>query len=207
MEISLSSFSYFFQLTGNSGGLASMEMEFKPYVRKEQEIDDIKAAARGCMDRYLEVLDPLFNDVIDGKKEPQLTDNPYLVSTGYRYTGRFTKRGLRLLDKGLRAVFGEVPPEPHGDISVYTNQEVTILYSFYKDVTRLNDVTVNIRFNASHVLNVCFFQFTRGLEGIRIEQKASVNMQQLEETLKIMTERKNVDYYDMMTRPLGRDSG
>lgn len=207
MEISLSNFSYYFRLTGDSGGLASMEMEFKPYLYKGQEIDDIKAAARGCMDRYLEVLDPLFKDVIDGKKEPQLTDNPYLVSTGYLYTGRFTKRGLRSLDKGLRAVFGQVPPEPHGDISVYKNQDVTVLYSFYKDVTRLNDVTVNIKFNASHVLNLCFFQFTRGLEGIRIEQKASVNMQQLEETLKIMTERKNVDYYDMMTRPLGRDSG
>ena len=207
MEISLSNFSYFFRLTGNSGGLASMDMEFKPYVRKEQEIDDIKAAARGCMDRYLEVLDPLFRDVIDGKKEPQLTDNPYLVSTGYLYTGRFKKRWLRSSDKGLRAIFGEVTPEPHGDIPDHAHQEVTVLYSFYKDVTRLNDVTVNIRINASHVLNVCFFQFTRGVEGIRIEQKASVNMQQLEETLKIMTERKNVDYYEMMTRPLGRGPG
>lgn len=207
MEISLSNFSYFFRLTGNSGGLASMDMEFKPYVCKEQEIDDIKAAARGCMDRYLEVLDPLFKDVIDGKKEPQLTDNPYLVSTGYLYTGRFKKRWLRSSDEGLRAIFGEVTLVPHSDISDHAHQEVTILYSFYKDVTRLNDVTVNIKFNASHVLNVCFFQFTRGLEGVRIEQKASVNMQQLDETLKIITERKNVDYYDMMTRPLGRDSG
>ena len=31
-------------------------------------------------------------------------------------------------------------------------------------------------------------------------------MQQLEETLKIMTERKDVDYYDMMTRKLARDT-
>ena len=46
MEISLNNFSYYFGLTGNSGGLASMDMEFKPYVCKEQEIDDIKAAAR-----------------------------------------------------------------------------------------------------------------------------------------------------------------
>ena len=205
MEISLSDFSYYFGLTGNSGGLASMEMEFKPYLYKGQEIDDVKAAARGCMDRYMEVLDPLYNDVIDGKKEPQLTDTPYLVNTGYRYTGYFRKRWLRSPDKGLKAIFGEVAPEPHGDISVHERQDVTVLYSFYKDVARLNDVTVNIRFSASHILNVCFFQFTRGLEGIRIEQKARVNMQQLEETLKIVAERKDVDYYDMMTRTLGRD--
>ena len=206
MEISLSDFSYYFGLTGNSGGLASMEMEFRPYLYKGQKIDDIKAAARGCIDKYMEVLDPLYNDVIDGKKEPQLTDSPYLVSTGYQYTGRFTKRRLRSLDKGLRAIFGEVTLEPRGDISVYSHQEVTILYSFYKDGARLNDTTVKIRFNASHILNVCFFRFTQGLEGIQIEQNARVNMQKLEETLKIMTERENVDYYDMMTRKLGGDS-
>ena len=206
MEISLSDFSYYFGLTGNSGGLASMEMEFRPYLYKGQKIDDIKAAARGCIDKYMEVLDPLYNDVLDGTKEPQLTDSPYLVSTGYQYTGRFKKRWLRSPVKGLRAIFGEVTPEPHGNISVYANQDVTILYSFYKDVTRLNDVTVKIRISASHVLNVYFFQFTRGLEGIRIEQKARVHMQQLEETLKIMTERKDVDYYDMMTRKLDRDT-
>ena len=74
MEISLSDFSYYFGLTGNSGGLASMELEFRPCLYKGQKIDDIKAAARGCVDKYMEVLDPLYNDVIDGKKEPQLTE-------------------------------------------------------------------------------------------------------------------------------------
>ena len=207
MEISLNNFSYYFGLTGNSGGLASMEMEFKPYLYKGQEIDDIKAAARGCMERYMELLDPLYKDVIDGKKEPQLTDSPHLVSTGYQYSGRFTKRGLRSLDKGLRTIFGEVTPDSPGDISVYDHQNVTIMYSFYKDGARLNDTTVNIRFQASHVLNVCFFWFTQGLEGIQIEQNARVNMQKLEETLKMVAERENVDYYDMMTRKLGGDSG
>ena len=62
MEISLNNFSYYFGLTGNSGGLASMEMEFKPYLYKGQEIDDIKAAARGCMERYMELLDPLYKE-------------------------------------------------------------------------------------------------------------------------------------------------
>ena len=135
MEISLSNFSYFFRLTGNSGGLASMEMEFKPYLHEGQEVDDIKTAARGCIDRYTEVLDPLYNDLIDGKKEPQLTDTPHLVRTGYRYTGHFTRRRLRTLEKHLRAMFAEETVEPRGDISVYEPQEVTILYSFYKSDT------------------------------------------------------------------------
>ena len=206
MEISLNNFSYFFQLTGDNGGLSSMEMEFKPHLYKGQDVDDVKAETRRCMDRYLEVLDPLFQDVIEGKKEPQLTDSPDHVSTGYVYRGRFKKKWLRAPEKGLMAIFGEAALEPHSGISQYHEQQVSVLYSFYKDMNRLNDVTVNIKFNVSHILNVCFFRFTQGLEQIRLGQKASANMQQLEETLKIMTERKNVDYYDMMTRSLGNDS-
>ena len=34
MEISLNDFSYFFQLTGNDGGLASMKMQFRPHLYK-----------------------------------------------------------------------------------------------------------------------------------------------------------------------------
>ena len=170
MEISLSNFSYFFRLTGNSGGLVSMELEFKPYLYEGQEVYDIKAVARGCIDSYNEIFDPLYNAVIDGKKEPQLTDTPHLVRTSYRYTGCFTRRRLRALEKLLRAMFGEETVEPRGDISVHEPQEVTLMYSFYKGDNGLSDVTVKVSFNMSHVLNVCLFRFTQQLGVISTEK-------------------------------------
>ena len=68
MEISLYNFSYFICLTANIGALTSMKMEFKPYLHEGRAVYDIKAAARGCIDRYTEVLDPHHNNLIDGKK-------------------------------------------------------------------------------------------------------------------------------------------
>ena len=205
MEISLNNFSYFFSATGNSGGLSSIDFQFKPHLIKGQEMDNIKTAARECISKYTQVLDPLYSDLIDGKKEPQLTDSPHSVSTGYQYQGRLTKKSLRVLEKRLREAFGEEVIEPDYDISIYDSQRASLMCSFIKnDTGGFIDCSVDVKFSMSHKLNVCFFRFTKKLAGIRIESAARVRMEQLEDTLKATSEQREVDYYDMLMRQLGK---
>ena len=198
MEIALSTFHYFLQATGTSGGLASIKLNFKPDRIEGQQIDDVKAVARDCINGYTRVLDALYGDVIDGKKEPLLMDNPLSTSTGYCYRGHFTRKGLHVLEQRLQETFGEEPVPPRGELSLYASQEATVLCSFGKSDTGFNNCTVEMSFNMNHILNVCFFRFTKRLEGIRIESPARVSMEKLEKTLKIIAGGENVDYYDLL---------
>ena len=198
MEISLSQFSYFFQAMGDSGGLASIKLSFTPSRIEGRQIDEIKATARNCIHRYARVLDSLYGDVIDGKKEPLVIDSPATMSTGYRYQGRFTKKSLRSLKQRLEEIFHEEPVAPRGELSLYENQEVTIQCSFGKNDTGFKNCTVEMSFHMDHLLNVCFFRFTKRLEEIRIEKAAHGDMEKLQNLLNSIADKKNVDYYTML---------
>lgn len=210
MKVSLSDFSYYFNLTGTSGGLYSMEMKFKPRLEGERKVaDDLKAAARYCVDVYTSVIDPLYVDLIDGKKEPLLIDTPYSISSGYRYDGRFTDKGRKILERRLHETFGEEPLDARGEIGPYDGQQVTVQCSFRKSGQGFDDLTVDVKFNMSHMLNVCFFRFTKRMEGIEIENAALAHMNQLEQMLNATLGRDDMDYYDALTLTdgLGRGSG
>ncbi|MCY4342587.1 MAG: hypothetical protein OXE83_03330 [Gammaproteobacteria bacterium] len=56
MDIATNEFRYFFRLTGESGGLSSIDVEFKPVRTKWRSSDHMKAAARYCIDAYTEGL-------------------------------------------------------------------------------------------------------------------------------------------------------
>ena len=88
MKICLSEFRYYFSLRGNSGGLHSINMVFKPLYTEGQEPGDLKTEVRHFIDLYMVVLDTLYEDFIDGEKEPMLQDSPYRVDSGYRYIRR-----------------------------------------------------------------------------------------------------------------------
>ena len=198
MEIALSTFHYFFQATGNRGGLASIKLNFKPDRIEGQQIDDFKAVARDCINGYTRVLDALYGDVIDGKKEPLLIDNPLFTSTGYCYRGQFTRKGLRVLEQRLQETFGEEPVTPRGELSLHESQEATVLCSFGKSDTGFNNCTVEMSFNMNHILNVGFFRFTKRFEGIRIESTARASMEKLEKMLQVIAGGETVDYYDLL---------
>ncbi len=94
MDIAISEFRYFCGLTGQSGGLSPIDVEFKPSRTKWQNSCDMKAAARQCNDAYTTVLDQPFGDPIEGEREPQMTDTAYSISTGYGYRGYLPERNF-----------------------------------------------------------------------------------------------------------------
>ena len=205
MKICLSEFRYYFSLRGNSGGLHSINMVFKPLYTEGQEPGDIKTEVRHFIDLYMVVLDTLYEDFIDGEKEPMLQDSPYRVDSGYRYYGELPKKKPFTSDKRaaveqyLRITFGAETVDSHEDIPPYERQEVKLLCSFRKGGSRFDDISIKIDFQMSHVFNVCFFWFTKRLPGIEIEADARTSLDQLEQTLKATSRRDNMDYYEALT--------
>ena len=205
MKICLSEFSYYFGLRGDSGGLHSISLVFKPRFTDGREPGDIKTEVRHFISRYMEVLDPLYEEFIDGKKEPILKDFSTSVSSGYRYLGNvtkdkpFTKDKRTAVEQYLRQTFGVETVDSHEDISPYERQEVKLQCSFRKGESRFGDFSIKMEFEMSHVFNVCFFWFTNQLQGIEIEADARTALDRLEQTLKATSQRDNMDYYEALT--------
>ncbi len=200
MRVTLDDFGYYFSLTGSSGGLFSTECRFTPHPARGEGVGEVKSVTRRIMHTYTDALDPLYDDVIEGEKEPILADNPYRVSTGYRYSGRLTRRGLQVLHARLRETFGEEAVDPRGEVFVHQSLRMTVECSFGKKGYDLGDVGVVVKHEMSHVLNVCFFRFTQQLEGIEVGRNPRTSMDNLERMLEATAEREGLDYFEMLTK-------
>ena len=200
MRIVMSDFFYYFSLKGSGGGLHSMECKFKPVPAGNEDIEDMKSATRRLMQTHTDILDRLYDDVISGKKEPILADSPGRISTGYEYSGRLKTGKARALDRRLRELFGEETVGPTGEISSFENLRTKVECSFTRRRDTLDDVTVVVKHEMSHVLNVCFFRFIKRLEGIEVGEEPREDMDNLGRMLETTTERKGLDYFEMVTK-------
>ena len=202
MDIAISEFRYFFRLTGETGGLSSIDVEFKPLRAKWRSSDHMKAAARQCIDAYTEVLDQLFGDLIDGEREPQMTDTPYSISTGYGYRGYLPERNFGAVEARLAELFGAEAVDLRGELSPHRPLSASVSASFRKSGKGYKDFGVKVNIEMGHAFNVGFFRFTERLSNVKIENDAVAAMDQLSQTLQSTEERENVDYYEQLTKGL-----
>ena len=202
MEIAISEFRYFFRLTGETGGLSSIDVEFKPLRTKWRSSDHMKAAARQCIDAYTEVLDQLFGDLIDGEREPQMTDTPYSISTGYGYRGYLPERNFGNVEARLGGLFGVEAVDARGELSAHRPLSASVSASFRKSSKGYKDFGVKVNVEMGHTFNVCFFRFTERLAEVKFADEARTAMDQLDRTLQNTVERESVDYYEQLTKDL-----
>ena len=199
MKFILSAFHYHFTLEGASGGLFLIRCNFQPKPEQGEGVDELKAATKRLMQTYADVLERLYGDVIEGGKEPILTDNTYDVSTGYKYKGRLKEGKKAALEQRLQTLFGAVPKWPFGDISPYSTLEADIGCSFNKnDDRQLDDLSVSVNIYMSHDINVCFFEFIKTLDWIEVTEKAQKDMDKLQHSLETTTKAKGIDYFEQI---------
>ena len=200
MDIAIDEFRYYFRLTGESGGLSSIDVEFKPLRTKWRSSDHMKAAARQCIDAYAEVLDQLFGDLIDGEREPQMTDTAYSISTGYAYCGYLPERNLDAMEPHLGRLFGADAVDARGELPQNRPLTASVSASFRKSGKGYKDFGVKVNVEMGHMFNVCFFRFTEGFAEVKFEDDARIAMDRLNQTLQSTQERQDVDYYERLTK-------
>lgn len=199
MKIVLSAFHYHFTLEGSSGGLFSIGCKFQPKPERGEGADELKAATKRIMQTYADALERLYGEVIEGEKEPILTDDTYDVSTGYQYTGKLKEEKKAALEQRLQTLFGAEPKWPFGDISPYLTLKADIECSFKKsDNRQLEDLSVNVSIRMSHDINVCFFEFIKTLDWIEVEEDAQKDMDKLQHALETTTRAKDIDYFEQI---------
>ena len=198
MIIRMTNFHYYFSLKGSEGGLFSMECTFRLAPEKGETPADVKTAMRDLVQTHTQLLDGLYRDLIPGNREPVLTDSPHAISTGYRYSGKLTKRGMRRAAARLAAMFGDAAVDPRGGHSPFRELRVEIECTARKAAAGFDNVSISAKYEMDHTLNVCFFRFIKSLEGIEVSDESRRHMEALDRMLASNWERDGIDHYRTM---------
>ena len=166
MNFRLAYFHYYFTMTGKVRNLFSIECQFQPILPDGASEAEVKAGAQELVEVYIDILDRVFRELVRGKREPFLQDSPNQVTVGYQFEGRIRKLPLAILTRRARSVFAcQAVRDPRRPLK-FLPLEATIDCTYRKQGRHVRSGDITARLQLGHMLNLCFFQFTKGLEGL-----------------------------------------
>ena len=183
MNVRLAYFRYYFTMTGKVRDLFSIDCRFQPILPDGASEAEVKACAQELVEVYMDILDRVFRELVKGKREPFLEDYPNQVTVGYQFEGRIRKLPLALLTRRARAVFACQAVRDPRRPRIFYPLSATIDCTYRKQGRHVRSGDITARLQLGHMLNLCFFQFTQGLEGLEVAPAAQESMDSLEQTL------------------------
>ena len=183
MNVRLVHFHYYFTMTGKVRDLFSIECQFQPILPDGAGEADVKACAQELVEVYMDMLDRVFRELVKGTRKPFLEDSPNQVTVGYKFRGQVRKFPLAILTRRARVVFAcQAVRDPRWPGMLYPlSATIDCTYRKQGRQARSGDIAAKLRLG--HMLNLCFFQFTKGLEGLEVAPAAQESMDSLEHTL------------------------
>ena len=183
MNVRLADFDYYFTMTGKVRNLFSIECQFQPIIPDDASEAEVKACAQELVEVYMDKLDLVFRKLVKGTRKPFLQDSPNQVTVGYQFKGQVRTLPLAVLTRRARTVFAcQAVRNPRRPRMFYT-LEATIDCTYRKQGRQVRSGDITARLELGHMLNLCFFQFTKGLEGLEVTPAAQESMDSLERTL------------------------
>ena len=199
MNVRLAYFHYYFTMTGKVRSLFSIDCQFQPILPDGASETEVKACARELVEVYMDILDRVFRELVKGTREPFLKDSPNQVTVGYQFEGHGRKLPLAVLTRRAKAVFAcQTVNDPRRPRMFYP-LEATIDCTYRKQGRQVRSGDITARLQLGHMLNLCFFQFTRGLEGLEVAPTAQESMDSLERTLAATSGQEAGDYLRSIT--------
>ena len=199
MNVRLVSFRYDFTVEGKVRNLRSIDCQFQPIIPDDASEAEVKDRSRELVEVYLDKLDRVFRELVKGTREPFLQDSPNQVTVGYQFKGQVRKLPLAVLTRRARAVFAcqavRDPRRPY----MFWPLAATIDCTYQKQGRRLRSGDIAASLRLGHMLNLCFFQFTKGLEGLEVAPAAQESMESLEHTLAATSGKEAGDYFRSIT--------
>ena len=199
MNVRLAYFHYYFTMTGKVRNLFSIACEFQPILPDGASEADVKACAQELVEVYMGMLDRVFRELVKGTRKPFLEDYPNQVTVGYRFEGYIRKLPLAILTRRARTVFAcQAVRDPRRPRMSYP-LEATIVCTYRKQGRQVRSGDITARLELGHMLNLCFLQFTKGLEGLEVAPAARMSMDSLEQTLAATTGQGAGEYMRSIT--------
>ena len=183
MNVRLVHFHYYFEMKGKVRDLFSIDCQFQPILSDGASEAEAKTCAQELVEVYMDKLDRVYRELVKGTREPFLQDFPNQVTVGYRFEGQTRKLPVAVLARRARAVFAcqavRDPRRPH----IFFPLKATIDCTYRKQGRQVRGGDITASLQLGHMLNLCFFQFTKGLEGLEVAPAAQESMDSLEQTL------------------------
>ena len=199
MNVRLVYVHYYFQMEGKARDLYSIDFRFLPIIPDDASEAEVKARARELVQVYMDKLDRVFRELVKGKREPLLKDYPDQVTVGYQFKGQGRKLPLAVLTRRARAVFAcQAVREPRRP-QMFFPLSATIDCTYRKQGRQVHSGAISASLRLGHMLNLCFFQFTKGLEGLEVAPAAQASMDSLEQTLAATSGKGAGDYMRSIT--------
>ena len=183
INVRLVHFSYYFTMTGKVRDLYTITCQFEPVLPDGSSEEEAKACAQELVEVYMDKLDLVYRELVRGKREPFLEDSPHQVTVGYKFEGQVRKLPLAVLSRRARAVFTHPTVRDPRRPSVFYPLSATVDCTYRKQGRQVRSGAISASLRLGHMLNLCFLQFTRELEGLEVAPDAQESMDSLEHTL------------------------
>ena len=183
MNVRLVSFSYHFTMTGMVRDLHSITCRFQPVLADGTSEAEAKACAQELVEVCLDKLDLVYRELVKGRREPFLEDLPSQVTVGYKFSGHIRKLPVAVLARRARAVFAQQTVRDPRRPSVFYPLSASVDCTYGKQGRQVRSGAVSASLRLGHMLNLCFLQFTKELEGLEVAPAAQESMDSLEHTL------------------------
>ena len=121
------------------------------------------------------------------------------MTVGHQFEGQIRKLPVVVLARRARAVFASQAVHDPRRPSIFYPLTATIDCTYQKQgrQVRAGDITASLQLG--HMLNLCFFQFTKGLEGLEVAPAAQQSMDSLEQTLAATSGQEAGKYMRLIT--------
>ena len=199
MNVRLMHFNYYFRMTGKARDLFSIDYRFQPILQNGTSEAEAKACARELIEVYLDKLDRVYRDLVKGTREPFLQDFSNQVTVGYRFEGQVRKLPVAVLARRARVVFACQAVHDPRRPGMFYPLKATIDCTYQKQGGQVRGGDITAKLQLGHMLKLCFFQFTKGLEGLEVAPAAQESMDSLEQTLAATSGQEVEDYFRLIT--------
>ena len=199
MNVRLMRFNYYFTMTGKARNLYSINYRFQPILQNGTSEAEAKACARELVEVYLDKLDRVYREMVKGTREPFLQDSPNQVTVGYEYEGQTRILPVAVLARRARVVFASQAVRDPRRPRIFFPLWATIDCTYQKQGRQVRGGDITAKLYLGHMLNLCFFQFTKGLKGLEVAPAAQESMDSLEQTLAATSGQEVEDYLRLIT--------
>ena len=184
MKVILDGFSYYYSST--VGGLFSTSWKFAPEDLQHTDVETVKSGLKSIASAHQDIAERLFSEVVKGKREPVLEDNPLETCFGYKYRGRLSMTRKLFLVRRLQNIFSR------NMITLKNWKSATSTLHSYsmKIACKLphpdhphQKPHLDVEHSMGHYMNICLFRHILALDDLKISQQAEPDIEKLRQLI------------------------
>ena len=188
MRLVCTLFDYEFRIDGREGGLNQTRWVFEPRPDRDDGSAEMRDGILAAGEFHRELLDRVFAHLLKGGGQPVLSGGEdedrdgFAVTSGYRYAGKLTGTGRRLLRRRLERLFGShacaIPRGASPGGTFYANTGLR-----FSGRGRPSGLYLWVSHNLPRPVNACLFRHLLALDAFGFAPELTRKVQRLDALL------------------------